>query len=352
VREGGGRRRVGDVVGRHVDGLHRGDRAALGRSDALLQRAHLGAQRGLVADRAGHAPEQRGDLAAGLHEAEDVVDEQQHVLAHLVAEVLGHGHAGQPDAQPRPGRLVHLAEDHHRLGDDARLRHLEVEVVALTRALADAGEHRVAAVLGGDVADQLLDQHGLAHAGAAEQADLAAAHVRGEQVHDLDAGLELLGRGLLVLERGRGAVDRVALAGLDLRPAVDGLAEQVEEPAQALLAHRHRDRLAGVHGLHAAHQPLGRAHGDAADLVVADVQRRLDRQADAPLGVLDLDGVQDSRQLVRIEGHVHGGPDDLHDSTDVHRLSFAGRAERVPPVCYRSASAPPTMSRISRVIMS
>ena len=51
---------------------------------------------------------------------------------------------------------------------------LVVEVVALAGALADAGEHRDAAVALGDVVDQLLDEHGLADAGAAEQADLAA----------------------------------------------------------------------------------------------------------------------------------------------------------------------------------
>src|SRR3954453_19716660 len=37
VGEGGGRRRVGVVVGGHVDRLHRGDRPALGRRDPLLQ---------------------------------------------------------------------------------------------------------------------------------------------------------------------------------------------------------------------------------------------------------------------------------------------------------------------------
>ena len=63
-----------------------------------------------------------------------------------------------------------------------RLDHLVIEVVALARALADAGEHRVAAVRLGDVVDQLHDQHGLADAGAAEQADLAALGIGREQV--------------------------------------------------------------------------------------------------------------------------------------------------------------------------
>ena len=38
--------------------------------------------------------------------------------------------------------------------------------------------------------DHFLDKHGLAHTGAAEQADLPALHIGGEQVDHLDAGLE------------------------------------------------------------------------------------------------------------------------------------------------------------------
>ena len=60
--------------------------------------------------------------------------------------------------------------------------HLEPQVVALARALADAAERRQATVLLGEVVDQLLDDHGLADAGAAEQPDLAALGVRREQV--------------------------------------------------------------------------------------------------------------------------------------------------------------------------
>src|SRR5690606_41188962 len=62
--------------------------------------------------------------------------------------------------------------------------------VALTGALGDAGEHRGTTEVLGDAGDHLLDEHRLAHAGAAEQADLATLHVRGEQVDDLDAGLD------------------------------------------------------------------------------------------------------------------------------------------------------------------
>ena len=100
----------------------------------------------------------------------------------------------QRDAQARARRLVHLAVDERDLRgaqillvDDAGLRHLVIEVVAFARALADAGEHRDAAVQLGDVVDQLHDDDGLADAGAAERADLAALEERADQVDDLDA---------------------------------------------------------------------------------------------------------------------------------------------------------------------
>ena len=201
MRERGRGRRVGQVVGRNVNRLHRGDRALVGGGDALLQRAHVGRERGLIAHRRGDAAEQRRHFRAGLREAEDVVDEEQHVLA-LVAEMLRDGQAGQADAGARARRLVHLAVHQRafraggravvllRVLVHAGLDHLVIEVVAFARALADAGEHRIAAVRLRDVVDQLLDEHGLADAGAAEQADLAAFGIGREQVHDLDAGDE------------------------------------------------------------------------------------------------------------------------------------------------------------------
>ena len=112
------------------------------RGDALLEHAHLVGEVRLVAHGGRHAAEQRGDLGAGLGEAEDVVDEEQHVLVLHVAEVLRHRQRGQGDAQARARRLVHLAEDEGGLVEDAGLLHLDDEVVALTGALADTGEHR------------------------------------------------------------------------------------------------------------------------------------------------------------------------------------------------------------------
>ena len=115
VRERRRRRGVRNVVGRHVDGLHRGDRTVARRGNSLLQIAHLRRQRRLVTHRAWHTSQQRGHLRTGLREAEDVVDEHQHVSVLGIAEVLGHGETRQRHAQARSRRLVHLPVDQRHL---------------------------------------------------------------------------------------------------------------------------------------------------------------------------------------------------------------------------------------------
>ena len=91
VGKGRRRRRVGEVVCRHVDRLHRGDRTILGGGDALLQITHFGGQCGLVTDGARHPAQQCRDLGTRLSEPEDVVNEEKYVLTLNVTEVLRHG---------------------------------------------------------------------------------------------------------------------------------------------------------------------------------------------------------------------------------------------------------------------
>src|SRR3990172_12693675 len=81
--------------------------------------------------------------------------------------------ACEAHAGAHAGRFVHLAENEHRLVDDAGPAHVAPQVVPFAGAFAHAGEHGEAAVLGGDVTDQLHDHNGLAHAGAAVGAHLA-----------------------------------------------------------------------------------------------------------------------------------------------------------------------------------
>ena len=322
VRERRGRGRVGQVVCGDVDRLQRRDRVTAGRGDALLELAHLVGQGGLVAHGGRHAAEQRRDLGAGLREAEDVVDEQQHVLLLHVAEVLRHRQRRQGDAKTRARRLVHLAEDERGLLEDARLAHLEEEVVALTGALADAGEHRHAAEVLGDAVDHLLDEDGLADTGAAEQADLAALDVRGQQVDDLDAGPEDLGLGLELVE-GRGlAVDAPALGDLERRLRhVERLAERVPDVALGDVADGHRDRVAGVAHLGAADEAVGRLHRDGAHHVVADVLGDLEGQGAVAATLLALAEVDVDVQRVVELGHRLDGELDVDD-----RAGDAGHA--------------------------
>jgi hypothetical protein len=169
----------------------------------------------------------------------------------------------------------------------------------------------------GEAGDQLLDDDGLADAGAAEQARLAATDQRAEQVDDLDAGLEQLGlRGELV-ELGWLVVDRPPLLGGDRAEAVDHLADQVEHPAEGLDADRHRDRRAGVEDVDAALEAVGRAEGHGADAAAAEVLGDL-----APEGVggrlaehgarhLDAEGVIDQGQVLFRELRVQRRADDL-----------------------------------------
>ena len=114
-----------------------------------------------------------------------------------VAEILGHGQARKRHTGTRSWRLVHLAIDQGSLGAPpppfsihAGFDHFVIEVVAFTGTLAHTGKHRIAAVCLGDVVDQFHDQHGLAHAGTAEQADLAALGIWCQQVDNLDAGYQ------------------------------------------------------------------------------------------------------------------------------------------------------------------
>ena len=268
---------------------------------------------------------------------------------------LGHGQARQGHPHAGSGRLVHLAEDQGRLFNDPRLGHLPPEVVALAGALPHAGEDGVAAVLGGDVVDQLLDEHRLAHAGAAEQADLSAFGVGGQQVDDLDTGLEDVHHGALVLERGGLAVNRPLLAGLHRPLLVDGVAQDVEHAAQHALAHGDGDGRAGGGDGHAAAQALAGGEHDAAHRVAAHMLGHLH---DLPAAVqLHLQSLLQLRQGAAVKGHVHHGAHDLYNGslllTHNGKIPFRALVCSVYPLSvgrYRAAWAPPTTSVISWVM--
>ena len=190
------------------------------------------------------------------------------------------------------------------------LDHLVIEIVAFAGTLADACEHRITAVRLGDVVDQFHDQHGLADAGAAEQADLAALGIRCEQVDDLDAGDQDGSLGRLVGIGRRILVDRPQLFAFDRTGFVDRIADHIDDAPEQAGADRHGDRRAGVGDFLAAHQPFAGVHRDGAHGVFAELLRDFQHQAVALVG--GLQSVEDRRQVF-VEMHVDDSADDLGD---------------------------------------
>ena len=360
----GRRSRVGQVIRRNVDRLHGRDCAVLGGGDTLLQSTDLISQRRLVADRRGHAAHQCGNLRACLYIAENIVDKQQHVLLFHIAEVFRHGQTGQCNAHTRSGRFVHLAEHERGLAQYAGFRHLAPQIVALSRAFADTGEDGVAAVLGGDVVNQLLNEHGLADTGAAEQTDLAAFGIRRKQIDDLDTGLENLSCRVLLGKRRRSTVNGPLFRCVYITLFVDRLTEHVEHASKGRFTDRRFDRAAGGQHLIAAADALARGEHDAAHGVAADVlcdlhHARLSVRCNGKRFIY-------LRQAAAVKSNVHNRTCYLYHGTFAFHSNFLTFYARLPSArkrtvrvgigrrgCGVSAAlpcVPPTISVISCVM--
>ena len=265
-----------------------------------MQRTHFRGQRRLVTHGRWHAAQQSRHLATSLGEAEDVVHEEQDILAAavLVAELLGHGEARERHAQARTWRLVHLAEDQCHLRvfnslhvdfvevplalghvllelvailDDTTLDHLAQQVVALASALAHTGKHRVAVQAVCNVVDELLNEHCFAHTGTAEEADLAALGEGLDKVDNLDASVKNLLRNRQVGKSRRWLVNGATVTALEGLEVIDRLPYHVEQTAFHLFAGRYRYRLAQVFHLDATLQSVGTVHGNTSHGILADV---------------------------------------------------------------------------------
>src|SRR5574343_79658 len=304
VQEGGGRGRVGQVIGRDVNGLDGSDRANLGRGDTLLQTTHFFSQRRLVAHGGRHTAEQCGHFGTGQGVAVDVVDEEQDVTT-VVTETLGHGQTGQRDAQTVTRRLVHLTEHHRDLVENVGVLHFVVEVVPFTGTLAHASKHGQTGVLLRDVVDELHHVDGLAHTGAAEQTDLTALGERTDQVDHLDAGFQQIHGGGQLVELRSGLVNGTQLIGFDRTGFVDRATEHIHDAAQGAHTDRHGDASTGVVDLHAAAQAVGRTHGDGTNHAVTQLLLHFEGQAGFHhavfFGCIQLEGIVNLRHRVAWE---------------------------------------------------
>ncbi len=223
----------------------------------------------------------------------------------------------------RPGRLVHLTEDQSSLVEYGGftvphdgLTHLDEEVGALTGALADAGEHRHTTVVRRHTGDHLGDEHGLAHAGTTEQADLSTLLVGGEQVDHLDAGFEHLRRRLESIEVGRSPVNLPPLVCGEAR-LVEAVTHDIPDVAEGAVAHRRLNTVPGVDHRRASGEAVGRLHGDRSHPVVADLLRNLGGNVNRFTTDVDVEfdlGV-DLRQVAGRELHVDDGAGDADDAS-------------------------------------
>src|SRR6266540_512108 len=260
------------------------------------------------------------------------------------------------------GRLVHLAVDQRafrargravvllRVLVDAGLDHLVIEVVAFARALAYAGKHRVAAVRFRHVVDQLHDDDGLADAGPAEQADLAALGVGREQIDNLDAGDENFRFRRLIDEERRRLMDRALFLVRDRAGLIDRIADDVDDTAQRAVADRHRNGLPGVDDLLPAHEAFADIHGDRAHGRFAEMLGDLEHEAIAL--VLGLERVENGRQMP-LEMHVDDGADDLGDVPDWVGHGWSLLLHRYTSLRgLHTASAPEMISISSLVIIA
>ena len=175
----------------------------------------------------------------------------------------------------------------------------------------------------GDIVDQFLNQNGLAHASAAEQADFSPPGVGFQQVDDLNAGLQHLYRRTLLLKSGRAAVDGLDGSAFGERVSiVDRLAQYVEHASQRRLPHWDLNGVAGYVHSQSAGQPLAGGEHDAPHGVVPHMLGHLHHPGSAVY--LHSELVSKFGQFAGQDLHIHHRAGYLRNNSSFHiATSFA-----------------------------
>ena len=122
-----------------------------------------------------------------------------------------------------------------------------------------------------NVVDELLDQHGLAHARAAEQADFSALCIRREQVNHLDTGFQHFHDRTLLLKMRRLPVDDPVRFLVKRLTAVNRLTQHIKQPSQCLFSYWNLYSLACSCYFHVPAKSLACRQHDAAHGIVANM---------------------------------------------------------------------------------
>src|SRR5262245_3053437 len=192
-------------------------------------------------------------------------------------------------------------------------------------------------MLHGDIIDKFHENDGFSDARAAEQPDLPAARVWGEQIDDLDAGFQRLDLGLLIDEFGSRTVDWIMLFCIDGRPFIDRFANDIEHPAQRFGTDRDADASAGIHHVHTAYKTFRRVHGDAADRVFSQMLGDFHHQV--PLRVADrrvanLESIINGRERAARKFHIDDRAQYLCDLSHIaHRFKTSNYRARESSSC-------------------
>jgi len=168
----------------------------------------------------------------------------------------------------------------------------------------------------GDVVDKLLNQHSLSDTSTSEETNLSTTSVGGEEVDNLDTGLENLSSGGLLNECGGLGVDGAELVANNGATLVNGLANDVHDTAESGLSDGNHDGGTGVDNLGTTDETLSTVHGNGTDGVLAEMGGDLEDETTAG-EVLDFEGVQDGGKAVAVELNVDDGTNDGLDTSNI-----------------------------------
>src|SRR5262249_41407009 len=141
-----------------------------------------------------------------LSKPEHVVYEHQHILILFIAKIFRNREGGKSYPSTRSRRFIHLSINKRSFINDSRFLHFHPEIIPFTCALTNSSKNRITAVVSGNIIDQLHDEDGFTHPGAAKQPNFSTASIRSKQIHNFDSGIKRLNVHRFLSERGSTAV--------------------------------------------------------------------------------------------------------------------------------------------------
>ena len=225
-----------------------------------------------------------------------------------------------------------------------------VEVVTFTSTLTNTREYRQTAVLGGDVVDQFNHVYGFTNTGTTEQTNFTTLGKRANQVDNLDAGFQQVGRRCKLFVLRCSAVNFHALFFTDGTTFVDGVTQYIHDTAQSFCAHGYFNFFVGVVDVQSAAQALRRTQRDRANHAITQLLLYFEGQT----AVRNCQCVINLWHGIARKLHVDNGADNLYDTSATHVRFLLKTLKIQNPLhasfYYDTAAAPPTISDSSCVI--